>query len=251
MNKVFVSLAAILLICTFSSSPCDADGTKVFLIGNSLTWDTVPTKLDGDVQWHVDCGKSLPFIHSNPGEPCVKSSTLWPSALSMKQYDILSLQVHYGSTLKQDAVTISELIQKQPDADVVIHTGWARSAERESEWTNEGKHPGTMMNHSRSYFDALISWLQKMHPDRTFRRTRAMDLLAVVQSDIESGKAPIDDVAELYRDKIHMDLATGRYLMHNAMRDAVGQPRSATGFERLDPEMKDYLDSVLDRGLKP
>jgi hypothetical protein len=32
---------------------------KIFLIGNSLTWDTLPGLLDGDVQWHVDCGKNL------------------------------------------------------------------------------------------------------------------------------------------------------------------------------------------------
>ena len=42
-------------------------GPSYYLIGNSLTWDTVPSKLDGDVQWHVDCGKSLPFIYENPG----------------------------------------------------------------------------------------------------------------------------------------------------------------------------------------
>ena len=51
-------------------------GLSYFLIGNSLTWDTVPSKLDGDVQWHVDCGKSLPFIYENPQKPCVKTSTL-------------------------------------------------------------------------------------------------------------------------------------------------------------------------------
>ena len=49
------------------------DTRSYYLIGNSLTWDTVPAWMDGDVQWHVDCGKSLPFIHANPDEPCVKT----------------------------------------------------------------------------------------------------------------------------------------------------------------------------------
>ena len=77
-----------------------------YLIGNSLTWDTLPGLLDGDVQWHVDCGTSLPFVFANPGKPCVKSSTLWPAALKEKQYDVVSVQPHYGSTLQQDVETM-------------------------------------------------------------------------------------------------------------------------------------------------
>ena len=40
---------------------CDAQKPpmRCYLIGNSLTWDTVPQRLDGDVQWHVDCGVPL------------------------------------------------------------------------------------------------------------------------------------------------------------------------------------------------
>ena len=49
-----------------------------------------------------------------------------------------------------------------------------------------------------------------------------------------------------YRDAIHMNVVTGRYLVHNAMRHALDQPRSQEGFNKLDPKMKKYLDSVLD-----
>jgi hypothetical protein len=55
----------------FAATPllAAAEETRSFyLIGNSLTQDTVPSGLDGDVQWHVDCGKSLPFIYENPGQ---------------------------------------------------------------------------------------------------------------------------------------------------------------------------------------
>ena len=38
----------------------------------------------------------------------------------------------------------------------------------------------------------------------------------------------------------------GRYLMHNAMRHALGQPRSDKGFEKIDPKLKKYLNGVLD-----
>jgi len=42
------------------------------------------------VQWHVDCGVSLPFIYANPDKPCVKLSTLWTTALRDKQYEFAS-----------------------------------------------------------------------------------------------------------------------------------------------------------------
>lgn len=74
----------------------DSSANRYYLIGNSLTWDTRPARLDGDVQWHVDCGVSLPFIFANPEKPCVKSSALWPTALRDKQYDVVSVQPHYG-----------------------------------------------------------------------------------------------------------------------------------------------------------
>lgn len=221
-----------------------AGAASFFLIGNSLTWDTVPSKLDGDVQWHVDCGKSLPYIHAHPEKPCVKSSTLWPKALAEKQYDLVSLQSHYGAALTEDAATILKWVAMQPRAVFVIHTGWARHESRADEWGKEA--PGEKMEHSRAYLDALLKKLRAAHPDREFRRTRCMDLLAKVADDIAAGKAPFEKIEDVYRDAIHMNVVTGRYLMHNAMRHALGQPRSAAGFEKLDPKLKAYFDGLLD-----
>lgn len=217
---------------------------RIFLIGNSLTWDTVPSRLDGDVQWHVDCGKSLPFMYENPQEPCVKSSTLWPKALAEKQYDVLSVQTHYGATLDEDVDTISRWVQLQPEAIVVIHTGWAHQNKRAAEYASR-KVTGRMQ-HSPVYVSALMKRLQKRFPDREFRQTHAIDLLAGIAADIEGGNSPLNNLKELHRDIIHMKLDSGRYLMHNAMRRALGQPRSSRGFEKLDAELKKYLDTVLD-----
>lgn len=230
-----------------------SEPASCFLIGNSLTWDTVPSKLDGEVQWHVDCGKSLPYIVEHSGNPCVKSSILWPIALKEKQYDLLSVQVHYGSTLAEDVTAISTLVELQPNARVIIHTGWARAAERVAEWetiAEDSDSPQLAMTHNITYFDALLQNLRGRFPLRSFQRTRAIDILQQVEIDIMENKAPLAEVTELYRDKIHMNLVTGRYLMHNAMRHALGQPRSTTGFEKLDPKTEAYLDSILDRVLK-
>jgi hypothetical protein len=242
-------LMGFLFVLVSAGSIVSAEEGKVFLLGNSLTWDTVPAKLDGDVQWHVDCGKSLPYIVDNPSDPCVKSSTLWPKALQEKQYDVISIQVHYGSTLKEDVASVLKLIENQPNARVVIHTGWARSIERSAEWSNGSNASSVTMKHHRGYFDALLTNLRSSRPEQEFSRSYAMDLLQVVATDIQSGESRIGSVNELYRDAIHMNVVTGRYLMHNAMRDALGQQRSASGFEKLKPQIKSYLDSVLDRGL--
>jgi hypothetical protein len=249
MIRKFVVLALAMAACLVGSTH-GADPQKpiekkqsVFLIGNSLTWDTEPKKLDGDVQWHVDCGKSLPYIHDHPGKPCVKSSKIWTKALKQKQYDILSIQPHYGTSLKKDVDTISKWMAMQPKAVIVIHTGWAHSKTQAKEFAN--KNISGDMQHSPVYFDALLAELKKKHPRREIRRTRAMDLLAKVAQDIQAGKAPFKDVKDLYRDPIHMKLDTGRYLMHNAMRYALGQPASSKGYEKIDPKLKAYLDATL------
>ncbi|MFM7845344.1 MAG: hypothetical protein ACKPEY_14085, partial [Planctomycetota bacterium] len=109
--------------------------SSYYLIGNSLTWDTVPMRLAGDVQWHVDCGVSLPHIYAHPEKPCVKESSIWTQALRDKQYEFLSVQPHYGSTLAEDVETISNWMKLQPKAVFVIHSGWAFHAQRASEFS--------------------------------------------------------------------------------------------------------------------
>ncbi len=243
MTKCFASLAFCLLI--FAGTALAADDAKsYYVIGNSLTWDTSPGQLDGDVQWHVDCGKSLPYIFENPDKPCVKTSTLWPSALKDKQYDVISVQPHYGSTLEQDATVISEWMAMQPKAEFVIHTGWARVAERVAETAKT--EAGGEMAHSTAYIDALTDLLKRTNPERIVRRTFAMDALELIAADIAGEKSPFDEVADVHRDAIHINSA-GRYLMHNLMRQGLGQKGSAKGFDSVGPSIRTYLNTVLER----
>lgn len=236
-------LLALASLATLAQSE-EAGKKSIFLIGNSLTQDTRPQNLDGDVQWHIGCGKSLPYLFENSGMPCVKTSTIWPEALRNKQYDLISVQSHYGSNLEQDAAVVSEWMEMQPSAEFIIHTGWARESGREEEFAST--EAGGDMKHSVAYIEALIAKLEELHPDRKIRRTYAMDLLEKAVDEIEAGNAPITEPTDLRRDDIHMDLVTGRYLMHNAMRHALGQTRSVVGFEKITPEMKSFLDRILD-----
>ena len=161
-----------------SAAEAAKDTRSYYLIGNSLTWDTVPGWMDGDVQWHVDCGKSLPFIYENPDEPCVKTSTLWPKALVAKQYDVVSMQSHYGATLQEDVDTISKWVDMQSKAEFVIHTGWAHHEKRAAEYAS--KNISSTMQHSPKYINALLDRLRKKYPGREFRQTYAIDLLAKI-----------------------------------------------------------------------
>lgn len=219
------------------------ESTSYYLIGNSLTWDTVPQELDGDVQWHVDCGVPLTHIYAKPEQPCVKTSTIWPKALRDKQYDVISVQPHYGSTLAQDVETISAWMKLQPNAVFVIHSGWAFHAKQADEFASFTSP--RQMTHSPGYIRTLIRELRRLHPHRKFRQTYTQNLLAQIAEDIAAKRAPLADVESLYRDAIHLTKDHGRYLAHNAMRRAMGQPRSAKGFPKQNPELKQYLDGVL------
>ncbi|WP_218932967.1 right-handed parallel beta-helix repeat-containing protein [Roseimaritima multifibrata] len=217
---------------------------RTYLIGNSLTWDTRPSNLDHYVNWHVDCGKSLQFIHDRPAAPCVGSSRLWPTALTQLHYNYLVVQPHYGTTLEQDQQVIEQWMDMQPRAIVVIHTGWAFSEKATAEFASKDHEK---MIHNAAYFEALIESLKTRHPEREFRQTYATQALHQIATDIKAGEAPIENLSDLYRDAIHMTIGEGRYLMHNLMRRAVDQPTTSAGFKIADqnPELKAYLDGVI------
>lgn len=242
-RSLWISLLSAVALAAYVGPAWAEPPIRIYLIGNSLTWDTVPGTLDGTVHWHVDCGKSLPYIFNHPNKPCVKSSKLWPQALKENRYDFLVVQPHYGSTLHEDVETIVKWAEMQPDAAIVIHTGWARQESRAEEYANDTA-TGKLV-HSPAYFRKLVGALRKRFPERSIRQTYAIDLLDQIAADIRRGEAPFASLAELHRDKIHMTLDSGRYLMHNAMRAALGQPASARGFEGLDPKVRKYLDHVL------
>lgn len=216
---------------------------KIFLIGNSLTWDTLPGLLDGDVQWHVDCSKSLQQIHDQPAQPCVKTSIPWPKALMEKQYDYLCVQPFSGTDLTADVAVISKWLELQPTAVLVLHTGWSRAEDFEKSY-NAPLDDTRVMVHSTAYFERLRTELLTKFPNRQIRTTGALTVLDAIWHDVEQGTAPLAAFKDLYRDDIHMTTQVGRYLMHNVMRRALGQAPSAQGFQ-IDSAEREYLDAKL------
>lgn len=231
------------------SLPADKLPLRIFMIGNSLTWDTLPGLLDGQVQWHIDCGKNLQAMFDNPMNPCVKTSVPWPEVLPpgrqhSQQYDILVVQPYLGTTLDDDARLIAHWLELQPSAELVIHTGWSRADDFESSYHAQVEGMPLPMAHSSAYFKALQQRVQEQFPDRRLSTTAAMDVLDTIWHDIQQGQTPLIAFRDLYRDEHHMTTQLGRYLMHNVMRMALHQPPSDQGFQ-LEPEHKLYLDQKL------
>jgi len=216
---------------------------KIFLIGNSLTWDTLPGLLDGDVQWHVDCGKSLQQLHDHPAQPCVKTSIPWPKALMEKQYDYLCVQPFSGTDLTADVAVISKWLELQQTAVLVLHTGWSRAEDFEKSY-HAPLDDSRVMVHSTAYFEKLRAELLAKFPNRQIRTTGALTVLDAIWHDVEQEAAPFAAFKDLYRDDIHMTTQVGRYLMHNVMRRALGQAPSAQGFQ-IESGEREYLDAKL------
>jgi hypothetical protein len=249
-SRSLVAGGVLLAAAMAASASCPAADRPptIYLIGNSLTLDSSPEALAGpglpaeNVRWHLDGDASLPHIKAHPEKPSIESSSAWPEAIGKQQFDVVAVQVHSGSTLEEDADTISFFMERQPGATFVVHSGWASKEAREIEFENAS--PPKKMVHSTGYLRALVNEVRRRHPGRELRQTFAQNLLAAVAEDAAAGKAAIG-VDALYRDDIHLRPDHGRYLMHNAMRRAVGLPASAAGFENLDPRIKEYLDGLL------
>lgn len=211
-----------------------------YAIGNSLTWDTIPSGYATD--WHVYCGRNLDYINSNPNSHCVPSSLPWTTALTTKSYDFVIVQPHFGTTLSQDTDIISNWIQMQPNATFVVHSGWSFHFRHESDY-NAGM--STNMVHSPEYFSSLINNLHQANPGREIRFNPAIEVLEAIRVDIANGAGPFDALSDLYRDNIHMNYDSGYYLMHNLMRTTLGLEISDSAFLDVPIGTRDYLDSKI------
>jgi hypothetical protein len=72
-------------------------------------------------------------------------------------------------------------------------------------------------------------------------------MLDAIWHDVEAGEGALTDFAQLFRDASgHLSSGVGRSLMHNALRQALGQPTeaNATAFG-VEGEVKVYLDGVV------
>lgn len=228
-------------IVLLSFLPNIAVAQSVFMIGNSLTWDTVPSQIEGDVQWHIFCGRNLQYIFDNPGDHCIGTSTRWDDALVNKNYDIVVVQPHLGTTLAQDTAIITTWMQMQPGAQFIVHPGWAWHENFSDVYT--AGNPDNMMRPNPEYIGDLIESLENENTGREIEQTYSHEILWSIYQDIENGVGPFTQLSDLYRDHTHMSYSYGQYLMNNVMRHALGQPLRES--QSLDQRITAYLDAKV------
>ena len=113
----------------------------------------------------------------------------------------------------------------------------------------------TLTNRTDAYVDVLMGVLATAHPTRTFVDDRIADMIDQIYHDIDAGTAPaalanFETPHHVFRDSSgHLAHVNGRYLAHNAMRQALGQP---TGVDStacapcIGPIVRTYLDTVVE-----
>ncbi len=235
-----LSMLPILLLSITTSA--QAVDPTIFTIGNSLTWDTVPSRYA--TNWHIDCNQNLQSIYDNPDRTCVPSSITLSQGLTQNTYDFVTVQPFVGTFQNQDVAIISEWMTLQPDAIFVIHAGWTTHANH----TDAYNTPNTTgkMDYSPAYFADLIDDLKAIHPTREIRFNPAFEALELIKQDISNDIGPYTDLSDVYRDDVHLTITDGRYLMHNLMRTTLGLPLSATGFETVTPQTQAYMNAKIE-----
>jgi hypothetical protein len=246
MKWPYFLLPLLLGISTAVKAECGGAADGVYVIGNSLSSDTLPFALENDPEAHLFCAKSLDYIFNNPDGHCGENSTPWPEVLTppAETYDYISFQPYpaASSTQQQDSDHITYWLGTQPTCTVgVIHPSWPSHTSWEAT-LHEANPNNTYTNRSKAYAYDLLEKLRSRKPARSFALTRSNEMLDHIFHDPTAPFAFVD----LFRNTGHMSLGLGRYLQHNALRQAMGQPTGVSpNSTELDPAIRSYLDAVI------
>lgn len=232
---------------------------RSYHIGNSLTWDSRPDFQEAlaiaagiatEVGFHINCGRSLPYIQANPDQSCVvpPPSGLYAEALPSRRWDAVTLQLHMTfpkPTLGEDLAALRffvELAQENPEnasTQFFLYTGWP-GRDHFVEWWDE---PGefdleTETAISRAYYDAAFATYADEFGE-SLRLIPVGEVLYHLKERIENGQVP--DVfnfrSQLYRDAVHMTRDYGRHVAAVTAFSVLHRidPRSL-----LDPEIRNH-----------
>jgi hypothetical protein len=218
--------------------------TMMYCIGNSLTVNCEFELLDGTIGWNINGGATLKYAYNQTtAESTSPDSGPWREAFGANQYDFVTVQPSGATTLDEDATVIAAWMAIQPDATFILHTGWGWQSRHESEY--HGGNPDNLFVHSPEYMADLTAEVAQRTGGRTMVSTRAIDAVDMIYHDIEDHVGPFITLGGIYRDDgIHFN-TTGRFLAHNLMRQALGQPLSDNGFGGVPAATRAYLVDIV------
>lgn len=245
---------------------------KVFSIGNSLLADASPGVLGRGVGYVINSGEGLSYHAANPTSSTSADSYFWGDAASDQSWDALILQPFPEDplqTLATELANCQTIIDafdvNSPDAIILIHEGFAPSSSVEAGTRIDNAFNGSF-DYSDGYFEELVKGLRAANPGRDIRRSQTNRAVWVVKEDLEAGTDPlllassIDEIGgdfggdALYRDGLHINYTSGRYLVHNCCRRALGLPINVgdsffdhPNYGSMTEPTATYLDTVIDR----
>jgi hypothetical protein len=225
---------------------CTPTNQQIYVLGSSFSWDAQPPNLENNPIWEIFCAKPIYHIFEHPYNYCQTPATPWPDVLEApaQAFDYITFQpIPDGlSTQQEDIDYILYWMSEQPDCTTtIIHANWPFWQVWEEELHEENPNHN-YTNHTVEYFYDLKAKLRRAYPNRRYVLTRSNEMLDYIYHDLTR---PIAFKA-LFRDGWgHMD-DPGRYLQHNAFRQAMAQQ---TGVDPItpgiDPVVRAYLDSVV------
>ena len=220
----------------------------IFVIGNSLTQDTIPTQYGADFDIRPNSG--LQIIYDSPTTNLLTGSIDWPTAFAATQYDIVSVQPYRTpeetDSLNQNTTVISEWVSLQPNAVFIIHTAWAPFADHAEQYAENGEGEEGFLSWNRGYYEELITRLRTANPGTTFKVNPAINVLEAINRDIVRGIGPYTALSDLYRDTLHIGLEGGGfYLMHNLMRRTLGLPIVNANASEISAQTRLYLNAKI------
>lgn len=221
---------------------------NIFVIGNSLTQDTIPGQYGAD--FHIRANSGLQIIYDSPTTNLLTGSIDWPTAFAATQYDLISVQPYRTSSetdsLNQNTTVISEWAALQPNAVFIIHTAWAPFADHSEQYATNGEDSGGLLSWNRGYYEELITRLRAANPGTAFKVTPAINVLESINRDIVQGIGPYTALSDLYRDALHMNTdGGGFYLQHNLMRRTLGLSLVNSNATTFPAETRLYLNTKI------
>ena len=221
-----------------------AAATKVYHVGNSLTWDSSPSNLSvlsgntgaDPIQngWHIRCGMSLDYIYGNPDDVCVAPTSFgtWDEALTeQNDWDAITFQPfpRFTSTLASDISSVNLMSDqcfesKGFEKTVFIYSGWPwQSPEGFAfDWNRPlGKADDQPTTLSQKYSSVLVDELRSSRNNSVYL-IPVGEVLCKLGESLEqqpfeitnsSGEVQVfDSTYSLYRDQYHLDVQFGRYV---------------------------------------
>lgn len=253
------------------------DGTRVYRIGNSLTWDSQPAaiaKLAGlrgykHVEgFHINCGQTLERIWHHPQEICVKPAApfgTFRDALSKHSWTAVTFQPHpgAGATLATDAMRIGDFIKltqqnpKNASTRFYVYASWPsrRLGPYAKVWTQDTPDvDDTPSLQTQVYFQHLMARLRTA-TSAEINLIPVGEVLFRLDQRMRSGRMPgYKDVHQLYRDQVHLTVDLGRYVagattfavIHDANPDGLHKPESVYGNDKaFSPPMYKAIHSAI------